>query len=179
MNRLSLLFVALLAISFSLQAQDISEQNWQSHEDFKAVEDNVKQSIIWLEGNPMSTASNNTKGISEYILNWLTNVPYLSVTYDEVFLEGLTTKKYKFGEKFRITYLFGKSYYVITHPDEGVDNEAAASARGIEGMVKVYQELIKIDPSVRNKILERYSRLLRHDKLDSYAQSQLIKSKEL
>ena len=179
MNRLFLLFVALLAISINLQAQDISEQNWQSPEDFKAAEDNVKQSIIWLEGNPMSTVSNDTKGISEYILNWLTNVPYLSVTYDEVFLEGLTTKKYKFGEKFRVTYLFGKSYYVITHPGGGVDNEAAASARGIEGMVKVYQELIKIDPSVRNKVLERYSRLVRQGKLDSYAESQLIKSKEL
>lgn len=179
MNRLSFLFVALLAISFSLQAQDISEQNWQTPEDFKAAENNVKQSIIWLEENPMSTISNDTKGISEYILNWLSNVPYLSVTYDEIFLEGLTTKKYPFGEKFRVTYLFGKSYYVIAHPEEVLEREAAASARGIEGMVKVYQELIKIDPSVRNKVLERYSRLVKQGKLDSYTQSQLIKSKEL
>ena len=127
----------------------------------------------------MSTSTNDTKAITEYILNWLTNVPYLEVTFDEVFLEGLTNKKYKFGEKFRVTYLFGKSYYVINHPDpeDAAKSEASASARGIEGMVKVYQELLKIDPSVRHRTLEKYSRLLRQEKLENYTSSLLIKTK--
>jgi hypothetical protein len=127
----------------------------------------------------MATVTNDTKALSEYILKWLSNVPYLSVTYDEIFLERLTNKNYKFGEKFRVTYLFGKSYYAITNPNNEVDSEAAASVRGIEGMVKVYQELIKIDPSVKHKILDRYSRLVKQDKLDAYTHSQLEKSKEL
>ncbi|RLD22754.1 MAG: hypothetical protein DRI71_07085 [Bacteroidetes bacterium] len=177
--RLVLLFITVTVISLNLQGQDIFEQNWQTEDDFKGAENNVKQSIVWLEENPMATVSNDTKAISEYILNWLTNVSYLSVTFDEIFLDGLTTKKYKFGEKFRVTYLFGKSYYVITNPDAGADDEAAASARGIEGMVKVYQELLKIDPSVKHKILERYSRLVRQEKIEAYAKSQLTKSKEL
>jgi hypothetical protein len=173
--RIILLLVSTVIISFQVDAQVITEQNWQTEADFRAVEDNVKQSIIWLEENPMSTVSNDTKAITSYVLNWLSNAPYLSVTYDEVFLEGLANKKYKFAEKFRVTYLLGKSYYVITHQEGSDSTEVKASARGIEGMVKVYHELKKIDPSVKHKVLEKYSRLLKQAKLDSYAATQLAK----
>ena len=176
MIRLLFLLIATATIGFNLQAQEITEQNWQTEEDFRSAESNIKLNILWLEENPMATVSNDTKAITEYILNWLTNVPYLSVTYDEIFLEGLANKKYKFSDKFRVTYLFGKSYYVITHPEDSVGDEAGASARGIEGMVKVYQELLKIDPSVKHKVLDKYSRLIRQEKLDNYAASELNKS---
>ena len=172
MRLIIILIIVQSMIGTNLAAQEITEQNWQTEEDFKAAENNVKQNIIWLEDNPMATVSNDTKAITEYVLNWLTNVPYLSVTFDEVFLEGLATKKYKFSEKFRVTYLFGKSYYVITHPEDTL-SEAGASSRGIEGMVKVYLELKKIDPSVKHKILEKYSRLVRQEKVYTYAESQL------
>lgn len=176
MIRILLLFITTSILGFNLHAQEINSQNWLTEEDFRSAENDIKQNIVWLEENPMATVSNDTKAITEYVLNWLTNVPYLSVTYDEVFLEGLTNKKYKFGEKFRVTYLFGKSYYVITHPEDSVGSEASASARGIEGMVKVYEELIKVDPSVKNKLLDKYSRLVRQEKLYSYTEAQLLKS---
>lgn len=175
--RFLLLFVTISILCFNLQAQDITEQNWQTEKDFRLAEDNIKQSIIWLEENPLATLTNDTKAISEYVLNWLANVPYISVTYDEVFLEGLTNKKYKFGDKFRITYLFGKSYYVISHPEASDGDEARASARGIDGMVKVYQELLKIDPSVKHRVLDKYSKLVRQEKLANYVETQLAKPK--
>ncbi len=175
--RFLLLFVTTSILSFNLQAQDITEQNWQTEKDFRLAEDNVKQNIIWLEENPLATMTNDTKAITEYVLNWLANVPYISVTYDEVFLEGLTNKKYKFGDKFRITYLFGKSYYVISHPEASDGDEARASARGIDGMVKVYQELLKIDPSVKHRVLDKYSKLVRQEKLTNYVETQLAKTK--
>ena len=177
MIRNLLLFVTTSIFAFNLQAQQLTEKNWQTEEDFRLVEENIKQNIIWLEENPLATISNNTKAITEYVLNWLANSPYISVTYDEVFLESLTNKKYKFGEKFRITYLFGKSYYVITHPNDSAGGEVGASARGIEGMVKVYQELIKIDPSVKHRVLDKYSRLVRQERLESYTKDQLGKPK--
>lgn len=164
-----------MCIGVNLHAQDAGKDHgWQTEEDFRQSEADVKEKILWLEENPMSTASNNTKEITEYILDWLTNTPYLSVTFDEVFLESLNnSKKYKFGEKFRVTYLFGKSYYVITNVDN--INEAGASARGIEGMVMVYQELRKIDPSVKHRLLDKYSRLVRSNKIIGYTQAQLDK----
>ena len=174
MIRILLIFVSALVFALNLQAQDSTSNNWQTEDDFRQAEPLVKQNILWLEENPLSTSSNDTKAMTEYVLIWLTNTPYLIVTYDEVFLEGLmNTKKYKFGEKFRVTYLFGKSYFIISHPDDS--DEANASARGIEGMVKVYQELKKIDPSVRHRILEKYSRLVRSKKTGSYTRSQLSK----
>lgn len=177
MIRLFLLIITTSIIGLHLQAQDISVQNWQTEKDYRLAENNVKQSIIWLEENPLATTSNDTKAITEYILKWLANAPYISVTYDEVFLEGLTNKKYKFSDKFRITYLFGKSYYAISHPEATDGDVARASARGIEGMVRVYQELIKIDPSVKHRILEKYSKLSRQQKLNTYAETQLAKPK--
>ena len=178
MIRILLLFITTIIAAANLHGQDHTVQNWQTEEDFRLAENNIKQSIIWLEENPMATISNDTKAITEYVLAWLTNVPYVSITYDEVFLEGLTNKKYKFSDKFRVTYLFGKSYYVINHPDYSINDEADASVRGIEGMVKVYQELLKIDPSVQHKILDKYSRLIRQDKLKVYAESKLAESKK-
>jgi hypothetical protein len=169
-----LLFLSILLLGNHLQAQDFYAQDWQTEEDFKQAEGKVLESILWLEENPIATATNDTKARTEYVLNWLTNVPYLSVTYDEIFLAGLTnSKKYKFAEKFRVTYLFGKSCYVINHPDS--QDEVKASTRGIEGMVKVYQELLKVDPSVEHKILEKYSRLAKKNKLEGYALSNLVK----
>jgi len=174
--RTTCLILIILFTGIALQAQnDTNIQNWQSEDDFRNAESAVLEKIVWLEENPMSTASNDTKSISEYIITWLSNVPYMSVTFDEVFLEGFSnTKKYKFGEKFRVTYLFGKSYFILTHPDE--DNEAAASSRGIEGMVKVYQELKKVDPSVKHRILEKYSRMVKSNKIETYTQTQLAKA---
>jgi len=152
----------------------MSIPKWQTEEDFRRAEHSILEKILWLEDNPMATVSNDTKSISEYVLYWLSNAQYMSVTFDEVFLEGLSNnKKYKFGEKFRVTYLFGKSYFIISN--KGVDNELGASQRGIEGMVKVYQELKKIDPSAKHRILEKYSRLVKSDKIDDYVESQLAK----
>ena len=177
MIRILLLLITIVGIDYNLHAQEISEQNWQNEEDYRRAENNVKQNIIWLEENPMATESNDTKAITEYVLSWLTTVPYISVTYDEIFLEGLTTKKYKFGDKFRVTYLFGKSYYVINLPYNSIGDETYASPRGLEGMIKVYQELVKIDPSVKHKLLDKYSRLLRQDKLYAYTENKLTKPK--
>ena len=177
MIRNLLLFITASILTFNLQAQQLTEQNWQTEEDFRLVESNIKQNIVWLEGNPLATVSNDTKAITEYVLNWLANSPYISVTYDEVFLEGLTNKKYKFADKFRVTYLFGKSYYVISHPDDSVGGEVGASVRGIKGVVSVYQELIKIDPSVKHRVLEKYSRLVKQERLENYTEAQLAKTR--
>ena len=177
MIRNLLLFITTSIFTFNLQAQELTEQNWRTEDDFRRVESNIKQNIIWLEENPLATFSNDTKAITEYVLTWLANSPYISVTYDEVFLEGLTNKKYKFSDKFRVTYLFGKSYYVISHPNDSVGGEVGASVRGIEGMVRVYQELIMIDPSVKHRVLEKYSRLVKQERLENYTESQLAKTR--
>ena len=172
-----IVYVLLVVLCFSqiVSAQTITaDQNWQSEEDFKGAERNVIENILWLEENPMSTTTNDTKAITEYVLTWLTNNPYMSVTYDEIFLEGLTnSKKYKFGEKFRVTYLFGKSFYVLSLPNQL--DESKACARGIEGMVKVYQELKKVDPSVKHRALEKYSRMYKSGKVMEYTKVQLTK----
>ena len=157
-------------------AQEVGYPNWKSEEDFRHAEASVNENILWLEENPMATSTNDTKAKTEYVLFWLTNTPYLSVTLDEEFLSGITnSKKYKFGEKYRVTYLFGKSHYIISNQEN--PNEAEASARGIIGMVKVYGELKKVDPSVKHRLLEKYSRLIRQGKIEGYTESQLLKAK--
>ncbi|MEN8247891.1 MAG: hypothetical protein ABFS32_03095 [Bacteroidota bacterium] len=169
----SVLIFLLLSLS-NLYAQDTEGiiAGQRTEEDFRKLEVEVLEKILWLEENPIATVSNDTKGMTEFILDWLTNTPYITVTYDEVFLESITTKKYKFIEKFRVTYLFGKSYYAITHVDQF--EEVDASTRGIEGMVKVYSELKRMDPSAKHRQLEKYSRLVKSGKLESYVRNKLM-----
>lgn len=170
-----LLLFAMILISGSVCSQTLTDQDWSSEEDFRVVEPVVTENIIWLENHPLATPENDTKALTAYVLNWISEVPYLEIEYNELFISQLSnSKRYKFGEKFRVTYLFGKSYYLIENP--GDDDEAKASARGIEGMVTVYGELLKTDPSVRNSLLEKYSRLVKKGRTVEYTQSMLDKA---
>lgn len=171
----SLLVLTLIIIPGWLSAQQLTSQDWQTENDYREVEDIVLKNILWLESNPLSMANNDTKSLTTYVLNWLSGTPYVAVKYDEIFLSHLTdSKKYKFGEKFRITYLFGKAYYLVTN--QSAPSEIESCVRGIEGMVTVYEELKKIDPEVRHARLEKYSRLAARGKLSTYVAIRLEKT---
>ncbi len=170
---LTLFFYSLL--SFSLFAQSIGNTSWETIEEFKAEEPVIVRNIIWLENNPIATEQNDTKALSESIISWLSNTPYISVILDGVFLENLmNNKRFKYAEKFKVTYLFGKSLYIIEHQDDL--DEVKASTRGIEGMVTVYKELKQLDPSLNNSVLEKYERLNTKGKLDKYVRDRLAQS---
>ncbi len=164
-------FIRHLALAQSLPQGDY---NWQTEADYRQYEDEVLATIEWLEENPIATTDNDTKAMTAFVLAWLAGVPYITVTYNDIFLESIAnSKKYRFAEKFRVTYLLGKAYYYIKHPDN--PDEAEACARGITGMVKVYEELKKVDPSVQHWRLEKYSRLYHNGKLLTYVRRQLSK----
>lgn len=170
-----LLLLVFLLIAGSVTSQTLTDQDWSTEDDFRAIEPVVLENIIWLENHPLATSENDTRALTAYVLNWISKVPYLEVEYNELFISQLSnSKRYKFGEKFRVTYLLGKSYYLIDN--QGDTDEAKASARGIEGMVAVYGELLKTDPSVKNSLLEKYSRLVKKDKTVEYTQSMLEKA---
>jgi len=158
-----------------LIAQQVINTSWETVEEFKAEEPIIIKNIIWLENNPIATDQNDTKALSENIIKWLSNTPYLSVTLDGVFLESLlSNKRFKYAEKFKVTYLFGKSLYIIQHQNNL--DEVKASARGIEGMVTVYKELKQVDSSLTNGQLEKYTRLSSKGKLEKYVVNRLLQS---
>lgn len=170
---ISIIFFSL-ASNF-LIAQNIGNSSWATIEEFKAEEPTIVKNIIWLENNPIATDQNDTKALSENIINWLSNTPYISVILDGVFLESLmNNKRFKYAEKFKVTYLFGKSLYIIEHQDDL--DEVKASVRGIEGMIKVYTELKHLDPSLNNSVLEKYTRLSSKGKLEKYVNDRLSQS---
>ncbi len=169
----SILFLGLA--TSSIFAQTIGNTSWDTIEEFKAEEHTIVRNIIWLENNPIATEQNDTKALSENIISWLSNTPYISVILDGVFLENLmNNKRFKYAEKFKVTYLFGKSLFIIEHQDDL--DEVKASARGIEGMVTVYNELKTLDPSLNSSILEKYSRLASKGKLEKYVSNRLSES---
>lgn len=173
--RATIFFLFLLSLGATVKAQQVGNTSWETVDDYKAEEANIVNNIIWLENNPIATEQNDTKALSEYIINWLSNTPYLSVILDGVFLESLmNNKKFKYFEKFKVTYLFGKSIYAIQHQDD--PDEVKASVRGIEGMITVYKELKLVDPSLHNGVLEKYSRLSHKGKLENFVRNQLTGS---
>ena len=170
--------IFFLCLATVVMSQNIGPTDWSTESEFRAEEQNIVANILWLEEYPVATNLNDTKGITEYVLLWLTDTPYLSITLDAVFLDNIVNKKkFKYGEKFRVTYLFGKAFYHIDNQDN--INEAEASTRGIIGMVKVYGELQKFDPTIRNRTLEKYSKMHSSGRLTSYVESILNKSTTL
>ncbi|MCF6352900.1 MAG: hypothetical protein L3J06_07805 [Cyclobacteriaceae bacterium] len=159
-------------------AQQVNNSSWATIEEFKAEEPTIIRNIIWLENNPIATDQNDTKALSENIINWLTNTPYISVNLEGVFLENLMrNKRFKYAEKFKVTYLFGKSLYIIQHQD--TLDEVKASARGIVGMINVYSELKLVDPSLTNNQLKKYARLSAKGKLEEYVADRLEQSSSI
>lgn len=168
-----IVFFSLL--STGVKAQQVGNTSWDSLEEFKAEESTIARNIVWLENNPIATEQNDTKALSENIIDWLSNTPYISVVLDGVFLESIMdNKKFKYAEKFKVTYLFGKSLYVIENQNNM--DEVNASIRGIEGMITVYTELKQLDPSLNNSVLEKYGRLSSKNKLGKYVSDRLSQS---
>jgi hypothetical protein len=173
--RFIIIFIFFSIGTANLFAQTVGNTSWTTIEEFKAEEPSIARNIVWLENNPIATEQNDTKALSEYIISWLSNTPYISVILDGVFLESLMdNKRFKYAEKFKVTYLFGKSLYIIEHQDDL--DEVKASARGIEGMITVYNELKQLDPSLNNSVLEKYSRLSSKFKLEKYVNDRLSQS---
>ena len=171
LNKL-IITIVLLTFKTALFAQYLGHTDWSSEDDFRAVEDKIVENIIWLEENPFATDANDTKAISQYVLDWLTETPYLSVTLDQVFTERIdTNKKYKYEDKLLISYLFGKSVYVIQNPED--NSEINASTRGIVGMVKVYNELLKADLKAYNRTMEFYRDLYEQGILEDHVREKL------
>ena len=167
----TILFCYIVIASY---AQYLGPTDWENEEDFRLVEDKIIEDILWLEENPFATEINDTKAITEYVLEWLKYAPYISVTLDEVFTESITrNKKYKYGDKFLVTYLFGKSVYTLQNPDDG--SEVNAAARGVEGMIKVYIELLRTDSKAFNRSLEYYRSLYERGGLTDYVREQFEK----
>lgn len=171
---MSRVVVTILLLFFSLSgfSQHLGSTDWVTEEDFRVDEAIIVENILWLEENPFATESNDTKAISQYVLDWLTETPYVYVTLDEIFTERIiNNKRYKYGDKFLVTYLFGKSAYIIQNP--GDKSEVNASTRGVVGMVKVYDELLKVDLKAYNRTLELYRGLYEDGVLEDYVREQL------
>ena len=168
-----LLILASLSLSLVAFSQRTGQTDWTSEADFRADEPKIIRNIQWLEENPVATQVNDTKTISQYVLEWLANVPYLEVTMDYTLLDGIVDNpKFKYGEKFRVTYLFGKSFYYIENQNDRDEEEAIY--RGVIGMIKVYRELKKYDPELKNKPLAKFSKLQKSGKLRRYIQGRII-----
>ena len=174
MKRTLLPLLALLMIFQVAQSQTVGGMTWQSEEDFRAAEPNVIENIVWLEEHPLATESNDTKAISEYVIQWLSETPYVTVRLDEHFTAPIVNdKNYKYADKFRVTYLFGKSLHAMTNPNY---EAAVACQRGVEGMVKVYEELLKFDSEAQHRELDKFLRLAGNQQLEAYVRDQLEES---
>lgn len=156
----------------SLSAQNVGSTRWESERDFRSVEDQIVTNILWLEANPFSSRTNDTKAITRYVLEWVTNTPYITVANDTYFTDGIVnSKRYKYDEKFRVTYLFGKTLYTIRNQDN--PNEVDATVRGIEGMVTVYNEILRVDNKVKHRDLDNYKLLAESGRLREYVSDRL------
>ncbi|MCX6351868.1 MAG: hypothetical protein NTX03_08390 [Bacteroidetes bacterium] len=168
------LFLANVAFSQNTQGNKKQEgDDWKSAEDFKKAEPKILEYIKWLEDNP--TANQDIKQQkSQVVLRWLTAVPYLGVVeINGQFIENVQDSKYKYPNGLSTTYMFGKAaYYFENHNMDAVKS----STRGVIALITFYKNMLKVDKTATNPIMEKYIKLQQENKLEEFVKEELKKS---
>lgn len=133
------IIIFLFLISFinihTVFAQDFKVPkgySFKTAEDFKKYEPDILKCIEYMENAPVNDTSNSRKKINSFLLEWLTDVPYIHITVNSAVMK-LTNE----NAGFLLIFLGGWAKYSILNPDdkEMVNGYLA----GIESILNSYR----------------------------------------
>lgn len=112
------------------------------------------QLVDLLERDPLSKDAKKYRGV---LLNWIDDVPDITVRYCVEALGDVTKMKGDEGGILVAQQIFSATKFIIQNPDKANDDEAVNLA-GLEGVLRTYEALKKARAKVRfssiDKLLE-------------------------
>ena len=119
--------------------------------------------IRGLEENPIPS---DAKEIRAWVINWLTEIPDITVKACTGPLDPLLKEKKElpYGPEIYFQSLLSSAAFIIENPDKAKDDAAIIEA-GLRGSLKVYQQCLKIDPKARRSFLDDLVQKMEKDDL--------------
>jgi hypothetical protein len=119
--------------------------SFKTEADFKKYESDILKCIDYLENAPVNDLSNNRKKINSFLLDWLSDVPYVHIT-----INGSVLDLCKENGNFLIIFMGGWTKYVLLNSED--QNEKNGYFAGIETILDVYRKGNGVKPD--EKIVE-------------------------
>ena len=88
-----------------------------------------------------------------WALEWLADVPDVSVTICLAPLGDFTKHKYKYEPQIFGQFTFSMGAFLIEHPDKA-DDKGAQYVAGVEGALKAYSAILNVKPDAHSKALD-------------------------
>jgi hypothetical protein len=133
-------------------------------EDYAPLKQNVIDCIKWMRGNHPDIQSSERKQAAAFVLQWVTGSPDVSVQLGTKFFTDVSgEKKNPYGADLAIMFMFGKTLYLIEHPDD--KDEANAEYAGVKDMITLYEVILKRNADNKSKMMEKYVKLEKDGKL--------------
>lgn len=129
-----------------------------------------------LEGTPLKPS---LKADRAWAVEWLTEVPDISVTVCDDPLGGVVQSDYAYAPEILVQYMFSMAAHIIEHPEITNDPNAQQLA-GVEGALTAYRSILRQKPDAKSPALERVLQAQTRRELPDFVQKAFIscKSKE-
>ena len=127
-------------------------------EDYKTYEQNVIDCIKWMRANHPDYKPDERKAAGAFVLQWTTGAPDVSLQLGSKYFTDISKdSKFLYSSDLAIMFMFGKTLYLIEHPDD--KDEANAEYAGVKDMITLYGVITKKNPDLKSKVMERYIKL--------------------
>ncbi|MCL2721192.1 MAG: hypothetical protein FWD47_07625 [Treponema sp.] len=130
--------------------------SFETEEDFRRYEPDILNCINFLKNAPVNDLSNNRRNINTFLLEWLSGVPYLTVT-----INGSVLELCEVNNNFLIIFLAGWTEYYLLNQNNY--NERNGYLAGIETILDVYTRGndVRNDPAILNLVsIQKEGKLL-------------------
>jgi hypothetical protein len=163
---LRLLICSLLICSLSLVvavAQDAPappKRGPSTPEERKRLVEIVRK----VEKSPLDAGLN--KDI-KWALDWVNDVPDVTVDLCWAPLAGAITSNYKYRTRIAGQFALSSAAFIVEHPDKTNDKVAQYLA-GVEGSLQVYKAILKSDPDAKSEDLDELLQKQKDGKLEEF-----------
>lgn len=119
-----------------------------------------------LETNPLAK-----DGLAKrmWLTEWIVQVPDITVNPCCTSLFSLDKVNATYSNQLRMQAIYSQTAFLLEHP--GI-KEAAAQAAGLEGTLRAYRAIQRVDPTARYPLLDNLLALERKGKLEKYVTRQ-------
>jgi hypothetical protein len=169
-NKLILTILLTIAFALSAQVNFAQEKRKPSTPEERA---RAVMLIRMLESEPLNK---DAKDARRWLLQWLSEVPDITVTITPDFLRPIFGKEKNYAGEIFFQMTLSSAAFIIENPDKAND-EQAVNVAGLEGSLKAYESILKVKPKAKWEFLDGLIEKRNKGELDEYV-AEILKNEK-